>query len=101
MHRITIQYAVPTDPEAFDRRYLTDHVPLVLPIPGLRAFAWSKPRPLGGEPSIYLVAELDFDDEQTLLAALRSPEMAQAGEDAARLEVPMTMFRGEVVNVIE
>lgn len=97
MHRITIQYAVPTDPEAFDRRYFTDHVALVLPVPGLRCFTWSKPRPLGGEPSVYLVAELDFDDEAALSAALRSPEMARAGEDATRLGVPMTMFRGEVV----
>ena len=61
MHRVTIQYDVPQDPEAFDERYFDHHVPLVAPIPGLRAFTWSKPRPLGGEQSVYLVAQLDFD----------------------------------------
>jgi uncharacterized protein (TIGR02118 family) len=49
MHRVTIQYDVPQDPETFDERYFVHHVPLVAPIPGLHAFTWSKPRPLGGE----------------------------------------------------
>ena len=97
MHRVTIQYDVPQDPEAFDERYFDHHVPLVAPIPGLRAFTWSKPRPLGGEPSVYLVAQLDFDGEEALELALASSQMRAAGVDAARLGVPMTMFVGEVV----
>lgn len=97
MHRVTIQYAVPEDPAAFDERYFGQHVPLVAPIPGLRSFSWSKPRPLGGRPSIYLVAQLDFEDAEAMSAALASPEMQAAGADAARLGVPMTMFSGEVV----
>jgi uncharacterized protein (TIGR02118 family) len=97
MHRVTIQYAVPQDPASFDERYFSEHVPLVGPIPGLRAFTWSKPRPLGGEQSVYLVAQLDFDDADSLRAALASPEMQAAGADAARLGVPMTMFTGAVV----
>ena len=97
MHRVTIQYDVPQDPEAFDERYFDHHVPLVAPIPGLRAFTWSKPRPLGGEHSVYLVAQLDFDGEEALELALASSQMRAAGADAARLGVPMTMFVGEVV----
>lgn len=97
MHRVTIQYAVPADPEAFDAHYFGTHVPLVGPLPGLQQFAWSKPRPLGGEATVYLVAQLDFADEEAMTTALRSPEMAAAAEDAARLGTPMTMFTGEVV----
>lgn len=97
MHRVTIQYAVPDDPAAFDQRYFDHHVPLVAPIPGLRGFSWSKPRPLGGEQTVYLVAQLDFDDATDLRTALSSPEMQAAGKDAAQLGVPMTMFSGEVV----
>ena len=97
MHRVTIQYAVPADPPAFDERYFGRHVPLVATVPGLRSFSWSKPRPLGGEVSVYLVAQLDFVDADTMSAALSSPEMQAAGKDAARLGVPMTMFSGEVV----
>ena len=97
MHRVTIQYDVPQDPEAFDRHYFDHHVPLVAPIPGLQAFTWSKPRPLGGDQSVYLVARLDFDSEATLERALASSEMRAAGADAARLGVPMTVFTGEVM----
>ena len=97
MHRITIQYAVPEDHSAFDRRYFDQHVPLVATIPGLREFTWSKPRPLGGDHLVYLVAQLDFDGEEALELALASSQMRAAGVDAARLGVPMTMFVGEVV----
>lgn len=97
MHRITIQYDVPADPEAFDAHYFTHHLPLVDPVPGLRSLSWSKPRPLGGGPEVYLVAQLDFDDAEAVRTALGSPEMAAAGKDAAALGVPMTMFTGEVV----
>jgi uncharacterized protein (TIGR02118 family) len=97
MHRVTIQYAVPDDPDAFDARYFDQHVALVAPIPGLHAFTWSKPRPLGGVRSVYLVAQLDFEDAETMATALASPEMRAAGADAAELGVPMTMFSGEVV----
>ena len=96
MHRVTIQYAVPADPAAFDDHYLNRHLPLVKPVPGLVAFSWSKPMPLGGEHSVYLVAQLDFADEAAMRAALASPEMTAAGADARSLGVPMTMFSGEV-----
>ena len=97
MHRVTIQYDVPQDPEAFEERYFDHHVPLVARIPGLHAFTWSKPRPLGGEQSVYLVAQLDFEDEEALERALTSSQMRAAGADASRLGVPMTMLVGEVV----
>ena len=97
MHRVTIQYDVPQDPAAFDERYFDQHVPLVATIPGLRGFTWSKPRPLGGDHLVYLVAQLDFDDADSMKAALSSAEMQVVGADAAQLGVPMTMFRGEVV----
>jgi uncharacterized protein (TIGR02118 family) len=101
VHRLTIWYAVPEDPAAFDEEYLTAHVPLVLPAPGLRAFTWSRPRPLGGPQTVHLVAELDFDDAEALQSALRSPEMTEAAEHAAGLGTAMTMFSGEVVSATD
>jgi uncharacterized protein (TIGR02118 family) len=100
VHRITIQYAVPADPAAFDEHYFSTHVALVAPLPGLQSFTWSKPRPLGGEATVYLVAELNFEDADALKTALRSPEMAAAGRDAAGLGVATTMFSGEVVSAV-
>jgi uncharacterized protein (TIGR02118 family) len=96
MHRLTIQYAEPADPEAFDRHYFDEHVALCKPLPGLLRASFSKPRALGPGPAPYLVAELDFADADALRAALRSPEMAAVGADAETLSASRVMFTGEV-----
>ncbi|ANW67254.1 hypothetical protein BCA37_30205 [Mycobacterium sp. djl-10] len=96
MHRLTIQYQTPADPEAFDRQYFERHVPLCRPLPGLRAASFSKPRVLGEGTVPYLVAELDFEDAAALKAALRSPEMAAVAADAQTLPAERVMFTGEV-----
>jgi uncharacterized protein (TIGR02118 family) len=97
MHRLTIWYDVPADPEAFDKQYFEQHVPLCKPLPGLRNASFSKPRALGRGTVPYLVAELDFNDADALKAALRSPEMAAVGADAETLAASRTMFAGEVI----
>jgi uncharacterized protein (TIGR02118 family) len=98
MHRLTIQYAEPADPEAFDRHYFDRHVALCQPLPGLRAATFSKPRALGDGACPYLVAELDFEDAEGLRTALKAPEMAVVAADAATLEAARVMFTGEVVS---
>lgn len=95
-HRLTIQYAPPADPEAFDAHYFDRHLPLCEPLPGLRAVSWSKPRALGGGPTPYLVTQLDFDDADALKLALRSPEMAEVAADAETLPADKIMFTAEV-----
>lgn len=96
MHRLTIQYETPDDPEAFDRQYFNQHIPLCRPLPGLRAATFSKPRVLGEGTAPYLVAQLDFDDAAALKAALRSEEMAAVAADAETLPAARVMFIGEV-----
>ncbi|HET8560350.1 MAG TPA: EthD family reductase [Marmoricola sp.] len=95
MHRVTVQYATPADAEAFEQRYRDEHVPLVRTLPGLRRFSLSHPRGMQGEAP-YLVAELWFDDGEAVKSALKSPEMARAGEHAAGLGAQLTIFTGEV-----
>lgn len=96
MHRITIEYGAPADPEAFEQHYTDVHIPLAAKLPGLRRFSRSHPRGLGGEAP-YFVAELWFDDADALKVALKSPEMAETGADAQTFDVAsMTMFTGEV-----
>jgi len=96
MHRITIQYGAPADPEAFEQHYTEVHVPLASTLPGLRRYVRSHPRGMGGDAP-YLVAELWFDDAEALKAALKSPEMAETAADAQTLDVAsMTTFTGEV-----
>ena len=96
MHRITIQYGAPADPETFEQHYTEVHVPLASTLPGLRRFIRSHPRGMGGDAP-YFVAELWFDDADALKAALKSPEMAETAADAQTFDVAsMTTFTGEV-----
>ena len=98
MHRLTIQYDAPADPEAFDRQYFDHHVPLCAPLPGLVGMSFSKPRALGPGTAPYLVAQLDFADGDAFKAAMRSPEMAVVAQDADTLPATRTMFSGEVTD---
>ena len=96
MHRITIQYGAPADPEAFEKHYAEVHIPLASKLPNLRRFSRSHPRGLGTQAP-YFVAELWFDDADALKAALKSPEMAETAADAQTFDVAsMTTFTGEV-----
>lgn len=99
MHRLTVQYAQPADPAAFEKEYADVHVPLVRALPGLARFTLSRPRSLGPAeaPAPFLVAEMWFDDAHSLKAALHSPQMAAAAKHAASLGVPATMFSAEVL----
>ena len=84
MHRLTVHYGVPSDPETFDQRYVDEHVPMVTPLEAVTSFTWTKVRPLGGEADLYMVAQLDFEDGASMKAALASPEMGEAAEPPRR-----------------
>ena len=100
MHRITITYDAPADPAAFDAHYRDTHVPIASRAPGVRRYLVSHPRGLGSDAP-YLVAELWFDDAESMKAALKSPEMAEATRDAATFDVgSMVIATGEVEDVL-
>lgn len=99
MHRITVHYETPSDPDAFEQRYTAEHVPLVHALPGLERFTLSRPRPLGGAGAPYLVAEMWFADAEAMKAAMRSPQMAAAGRHAAGLGAATVMFTSEPIEV--
>lgn len=96
MHRVTISYGEPSNPEQFEDYYRKQHLPLVEGLPGLRRFTTTHPRGLG-DAAPYLVAELWFDDAAAMDTALRSPQMAAATDDARSFDVAsMTVWTGEV-----
>ncbi|WP_147455871.1 EthD family reductase [Nocardioides mangrovicus] len=95
MHRISVQYSGPAD--GFESRYTEGHVPLVLALPGLARFTTSRTRALGPGEVPDFVAELWFEDAETMKAAMRSPEMAATAADAEELPAEgFVMFTGEV-----
>ena len=78
MVRLLVLYDTPADPEAFDRHYREVHIPLAKQLPGLRRYTLSRnARPVRGDRSYYLIAELDWDDMDALRAAFAS-EVGQA-----------------------
>ena len=80
MSKLIALYKQPPDPEAFDKAYFETHLPLLSKVPGLRSTSIRRvTRTLMGE-GFYMLAEMDFADLDTLKAAMRSSEMAAAGE---------------------
>ena len=64
----------------FERRYATEHLPLVAATPGLRATQVQRVSgALGGETDLVLVTAMRFDDRAALDAGLASDAMRAAG----------------------
>lgn len=87
MIRFLVMYPAPTDPEAFDRHYYAVHLPLARQLPGLRSYNVSRnpPAPIRGEGAFHLVAELEYDDMDTLRNNFASPLGQQLAQDVDHL----------------
>ena len=96
MSKLIALYKQPSDPAAFDRNYFQTHLPLISKVPGLQQTTLTRfTRTLQGE-GYYLMAEMDFGDRETLKAAMRSSEMALAGENLNSFASGLvTMMYGE------
>ncbi|HYH91551.1 MAG TPA: EthD family reductase [Candidatus Saccharimonadales bacterium] len=72
-------------PEAvaeFERRYATEHLPLVAGTPGLRGTRVQRVHgALGGETDLVLVTAMTFDDRAALDEGLASDAMRAAGRN--------------------
>lgn len=81
MSKLIALYKQPEDPAVFDKTYFETHLPLIAKVPGLQQTTVTRfTRSLVGD-GYYLMAELHFADEAALKAAMKSPEMAAAGEN--------------------
>jgi uncharacterized protein (TIGR02118 family) len=76
MPKLIVIYPTPADPSEFERRYQSEHLPMVHgKIPGLKKFVAARVlgTPTGAAP-YQRVAELCFDSLDALQAAMASPE---------------------------
>lgn len=99
MIQLTVLYAHPQDPDAFDRYYREVHIPLARKLPGLKGYTVHKPASLNpGERSpYYLIADLYFDSPEAFSAALNSPEGQAAAADLQNFATAgVTLLAGEV-----
>ena len=88
--KLVALYKKPPDPAAFDDAYFRTHLPLMGQVPGLRRTKITRfTRTIMGE-GLYLMAEMFFDDEAALKAAMKSPEMATAGENLQTFAAGLT-----------
>lgn len=79
MHRMTILYGVPTDPDRFRRYYYDTHIPIAKRMKGLTGWNLSW---IDDPASQYLlVAELYAESAAAMDAILASPEGVAASAD--------------------
>jgi len=94
MVKLIALYKTPENTQEFDAHYKDVHTPLVKKMPGLRKLEVAKitGAPIG-EPKHYLIAEMYFDSQDALTAALASPEGKASGRD-------LMSFAGNLVSML-
>jgi uncharacterized protein (TIGR02118 family) len=79
--KLVALYKQPTDPDAFDQAYFNTHLPLISKVPGLNKTTITKfNRTYMGE-GYYMMAVMEFESIDSLKVGMKSPEMAEAGEN--------------------
>jgi uncharacterized protein (TIGR02118 family) len=97
--KLVVLYPKPLDPDEFEKKYHTEHMPLMrrlvgpdIPLATYRTFAAP-----GDEPSFYRVAEIHFPDRDALLAYLQSDKRKIGQASSRKLSTggtPMVLLCG-------
>jgi uncharacterized protein (TIGR02118 family) len=83
--KVVVIYPYPADPDAFEKAYINDHVPLAKEkIKGMTKFVATKivGTPDGRTPPFYRIAELHFASVEALKESMSSPGTGQAVQHA-------------------
>lgn len=85
MVRFLVLYETPEDPAAFDKHYDEVHIPLVKQLPGLLRCTVSRNlAALDDRAKYHLVAELDWENMESMQAAFASEIGAQTAADVPK-----------------
>jgi len=98
--KIIALYKEPQDQQAFLRYYSENHVPLAKTIPGLSGMTVTRiNNTLTGEQGNYLLAELCFESDEALAAAMKTPQFTATGKDLGNFAQGIaTIMIGEVLD---
>jgi uncharacterized protein (TIGR02118 family) len=98
--KLVVLYTQPSDPEAFDRHYLSGHMPLVRQVPGLeRAESGRVTTALdGGEKTYYRIAELYFADQAAFQAGFATAEGQATAADYQQIAPPGSRMFIEILD---
>lgn len=74
--KITVLYAQPKDPAAFEKYYAETHLPIAAKMKGVKRLELSKvaPGPDGAAPPFYRIAELYFTSKKQMDKVMATPE---------------------------
>lgn len=94
MVKLVALYKKPVNVDAFEKHYKEVHAPLVRKMPGLKGLevACTTGSP-GGQPAFHMIAEMYFDDNAAMMAALGSNEGKAAAKDVMR-------FAGDLIHMM-
>ena len=101
MVKLIALYKTPDDVNKFDTHYSDTHTPLVRKIPGLRKLEVAKVTgaPIG-DTQYHLMAEMYFDDQDSMQRSLSTPEGKATARDLAGFAGSIvTMFYAEVEEI--
>ncbi len=94
MVKLIALYKKPADVDAFEKHYREIHAPLAKKMPGLIKLEVSHMTGSpGGEPKLYMIAELYFEDRGAMMAALSSDEGQAAAKDVMG-------FAGDIIHMM-
>jgi uncharacterized protein (TIGR02118 family) len=97
-------YRKPADPDGFDEKYFSTHMPIADSVPGLVRAEVAKVQRVFvpgflGDTELHLIAELYFESADAMKQAFRTPEWASSGANLTEIggmEL-VAMFAAEVV----
>jgi uncharacterized protein (TIGR02118 family) len=82
MVKLTVLFGHPEDPEAFEKYYANQHLPLAAKIPNVQRFESGRMRAVDdGAPLYHRIAEVWFENAERMGEALSSPEGEAATGD--------------------
>lgn len=82
MSKLVVMYPKPADPAHFDKHFRDVHMPLVQKMPGLKSFSFGPAKGLDGADGAFFWMFIGtFDSHDAIMAALGSPEGAEAVAD--------------------
>jgi uncharacterized protein (TIGR02118 family) len=98
MVKILVMYGNPTDVPAFEDHYANTHLPLAAKIPNVSRFEASRivANADGSPPDYYRVAELWFDSQEEMQAALGTSE-----GQATTADIPTFATGGATILIAE
>ena len=84
--KFTVLFGQPTDAAAFERHYLSVHLPLLRAVAGIRRIELARPLPQekGVLPSHHRITELWFDSLEQMTAVTHSADWRQVLDDVPK-----------------